>query len=50
MTPAVQMLIDRFGSAEAVLVWAEQTATDLRSEFDLTDDEFDQLKAMSEDR
>lgn len=43
-----EQLIEKFGSAEAVFVWAEATTTDLRSEFDLTDDEFDKLKAAAE--
>lgn len=35
------------GSAEAVFVWAAATLTDIKSEFDITDGEFDKLKALA---
>jgi hypothetical protein len=37
-------LIDKHGTPEAVLAWAETTGTDLLSTFDLTDEEFDLLR------
>jgi hypothetical protein len=40
-------LVAWYGTAEAVFVWAAQTQTDLLSHFDLTDEQFDTLKAIA---
>lgn len=44
----IATLMDRFGSAEAVFVWADNTDTDLKSEFDLSDKAFDRLLSLAE--
>ena len=45
---SVEDLISEHGTAEAVFLWAEETVTDLKSTFDLSDAEFDRLKSLAQ--
>jgi hypothetical protein len=49
VSAAVDALVSQFGSAEAVFVFAENTTTDLRSAFDLTDEQFEELADRASD-